>query len=163
MLHLWQLKLKLYINIQVKTFSCQYFNIFIAPTPVVVSRVNTTGRIFESTNVSLLCNVTVAPLDVESVVNITWFGPNGMITMNDTRYSFNTDRSLLTFTTALSDNGAQYYCTASYGASVTVPRSSLIYPSTATSSNTTINVESKLSYMYMHIAIYNTCTYYSFQ
>ena len=153
----------IYINIHVKTFSCQYFIIFIAPTLVVVSRVNTTGRIFESTDVSLLCNVTVAPLDVESVVNITWFGPNGMITMNDTRYSFNTDRSLLTFTTALSDNGAQYYCTASYGASVTAAQSSLIYPSTATSSNTTINVKSKLSYMYVHIAIYNTCTYHSFQ
>ena len=130
---------------------------------MVVSSVSTTGRIFESTDVSLLCNVTVAPLDVESVVNITWFGPNGMIKMNDTHYSFNTDRSLLTFTTALSDNGAQYYCTASYEASVTAARSSLIYPSVATSSNTTINVESKLSYMYMHVAIYNTCTYYSFQ
>ena len=113
---------------------------------MVVSRVNTTAHIFESTNVSLLCNVTVAPLDVESVVNITWFGPNGMITTDDTRYNFNADRSLLTFTTALSDNGAQYYCTASYGANVTVPRSSLIYPSAATSSNATVNVESKLNY-----------------
>ena len=95
---------------------------------MVVSSVSTTGRIFESTDVSLLCNVTVAPLDVESVVNITWFGPNGMITMNDTHYSISsgildmtTYGSLLTFTTALSDNGTQYYCTASYGASVTVP------------------------------------------
>ena len=114
---------------------------------MVVSSVNTTGRIFESTDVSLLCNVTVTPLDVESVVNITWFGPNGMITMNDTRYSFNTDRSLLTFTTALSDNGAQYYCTASYGASVA--RSSLIFPSNATSANTTVNVESKLNYAWI--------------
>ena len=124
---------------------------------MVVSSVNTTGRIFESTDVSLLCNVTVAPLDVESVVNITWFGPNGMITADDTRYNFNADRSLLTFTTALSDNGAQYYCTASYGASVTVPRSSLIYPSSEISDNTTVNVESKLSYMYvyMHVVIYN--------
>ena len=113
---------------------------------MVVSRVNTTGHIFESTNVSLLCNVIVAPLDVESVVNITWFGPNGMITKDDTCYSFNTDRSILTFTTDLSDNGTQYYCTASYGASVTVPRSSFIYPSTATSNNTTVNVESKLNY-----------------
>ena len=112
---------------------------------MVVSSVSTTGRIFESTDVSLLCIVTVAPLDVESVVNITWFGPNGMITMNDTRYSFNTDRSLLTFTTALSDNGAQYYCTASYGASVA--QSSLIFPSATTSANTTVNVESKLNYM----------------
>ena len=115
---------------------------------MVVSRVNTTGHIFESTNVSLLCNVTVAPLDVESVVNITWFGPNGMITTDITRYNFNADRSLLTFTTALSDNGTQYYCTASYGASVTVPRSSLIYPSAATSANATVNVDSKLNYAF---------------
>ena len=132
-----------------------FYIISTVPTPVVVSRVNTTGRIFESTNVSLLCNVTVTPLDVESVVNITWFGPNGMITMNDTCYNFNTDRSLLTFTTGLIDNGAQYYCTASYGASVTAARSSLIYPSSDTSDNTTVNVESKLSYMYVYI-IYNT-------
>ena len=123
---------------------------------MVVSSVNTTGRIFESTDVSLLCNVTVAPLDVESVVNITWFGPNGMITMNDTRYSISSGMldmtsygSLLTFTTALSDDGTQYYCTASYGASVTVPRSSLIFPSNVTSANTTVNVESKLSYAWI--------------
>ena len=122
--------------------------ILTAPTPVVVSSVNTTGSIFESTNVSLLCNVTVAPLDVESVVNITWFGPNGMITKDDTCYSFNTDRSILTFTTDLSDNGTQYYCTASYGASVTVPQSSLILSSAATSSNATVNVQSKLKYAY---------------
>ena len=113
---------------------------------MVVSRVNTTGRIFESTNVSLLCNVTVAPLDVESVVNITWFGPNGMITTDDTRYNFHTDRSLLIFTTALSDNGTQYYCTASNGASVIAARSSLIYTSTATSTKATVNVEGKLKY-----------------
>ena len=118
---------------------------------MVLSSVNTTGRIFESTNVSLLCNVTVASLDVESVVNITWFGPNGMITADDTRYNFNADRSLLTFTTALIDNGTQYYSTASYGASVTVPRSSLIYLSSDTSDNTTVNVESKLCYMHVDL------------
>ena len=127
---------------------------------MVVSSVNTTGRIFESTDVSLLCNVTVAPLDVESVVNITWFGPNGMITMNDTQYSISsgmldstTYGSLLTFTTALSDDGSLYYCTASYGANETVPRSSLIYPSAATSDNTTVIVESKLCYMYMYAVL----------
>ena len=120
---------------------------------MVVSSVSTTGRIFESTNVSLLCNVTVAPLDVESVVNITWFGPNGMITTYDTHYSFNTDRSLLAFTTALSDDGTQYYCTASYGANKTVTQSSLIYPSTAISDNTTVIVESKLCYMYMYAVL----------
>ena len=107
---------------------------------MVESSVSTTGRIFESTDVSLFCNVTVTSLDVESDVNITWFGPNGIIIIEDTHYN---DRSLLTFTTALSDNGTQYYCTASYGASVT---SSLIFPSNATSANTTVIVESKLNY-----------------
>ena len=118
---------------------------------MVLSSVSTTGRIFESTEVSLLCNVTVAPLDVESVVNITWFGLNGMIKTDDTCYNVNADRSLhvLTFTTALSDNGAQYYCTASYGASVIAARSSLIFPSNATSANTTVNVESKLNYAWI--------------
>ena len=112
---------------------------------MVVSSVSTTGRIFESTNVSLLCNVTVVPLDVESVVNITWFGPNGMITMNDARYDFNTDRSLLTFTIALSDNDTQYHCTASYGPNATsVTQYSFIYPSTGKSYNTMVIVESKL-------------------
>ena len=110
---------------------------------MVVSSVNTTGHIFESDDFPLLCNVTVgAPLDVESVVNITWFGPDGMIISDDTRYNSNADRSQLTLTTALSDNGTQYYCTASYGASVAVPRSSFIYPSTAKSYNRTVFVES---------------------
>ena len=121
---------------------------------MVESSVNTTGCMFESTDISLICNVTVAPLDVESVVNITWFGPNGMITMNDAHYSINsgmldltTYESLLTFTTALSDDGTQYYCTASHGANVTVPRSSLIYASTSTSDNTTVYVQSKFNHV----------------
>ena len=146
---------QLEVTIQCTCKNCylSIFHYFTVPTPVVLSSVNTTGRIFESTDVSLLCNVTVAPLDVESVVNITWFGPNEIITADDTRYNFNADRSLLTFTTALSDNGAQYYCTASYGANETVPRSTLIYPSAATSDNTTVNVESKLCYMYMYAVV----------
>ena len=111
---------------------------------MVVSSVNTTGCIFESTDVSLLCNVIVAPLDVEAIVNITWFGPNGTIAINGTQYIFNTDRTLLKFTTALSDNGSQYYCTANYGASVTAPQFSLIYSSTATSNITIVNVEGEL-------------------
>ena len=144
---------QLEVTIQCTCKNCylSIFHYFTVPTPVVLSSVNTTGRIFESTNVSLLCNVTVAPLDVESVVNITWFGPNGMITADNTRYNFNADRSLLTFTTALIDNGPRYYCTASYGANVTVPRSSLIYLSSDTSDNTTVNVESKLCYMHVDL------------
>ena len=149
---------QLQVTIQCTCKNCylSIFHYFTVPTPVVLSSVNTTGRIFESTDVSLLCNVTVAPLDVESVVNITWFGPNGTITADDTCYNFNADRSLLTFTTALSDNGTQYYCTASYGASMTAAQSSLIYSSTATSDNTTVLVESKLSYMYCTCIMYNT-------
>ena len=127
---------------------------------MVVSSVNITGLIFESDDFPLLCNVTVvAPLDVESVVNITWFGPDGMIISDDTRYNSNADRSQLTLTTVLSDNGTQYYCTASYGASVAVPQSSFIYPTTAKSYNRTVFVESKLYIMFFLIYFF---PHYSF-
>ena len=122
------------------------------PTPVVVSSVSTTGRIFESTDVSLLCNVTVAPLDVESVVNITWFGRNGIITMNDTLYGIDSGMinsmvygSFLNFTASFSDNATEYYCVASFGPANDTMRSELIIPVTATSNNIAVSVESKYS------------------
>ena len=118
---------------------------------MVVSSVNTTG-IFESTDVSLLCTVTVTPLDVESVVNITWFGPNGMITMNDTLYGIDSGMinsmvygSFLNFTTSFSDNATEYYCVASFGPADDVMRSELIIPVTATSNNVAVSVDSKYS------------------
>ena len=118
----------------------------------MVSSVNTTGRIFESSDVSLLCNVTVTLIDVDSVVNITWFGPNGMITMNDTRYVIDSGMinskvygSFLNFTTSFSDNATEYYCVASFGPADDVMRSELIIPVTATSNNIAVSVESKYS------------------
>ena len=125
----------------------------LVPTPVVTSSLNTTGRIFESNDIQLLCIVTTTPLDVEHNVTINWFGPNGLITMNDTKYSISTGEinstttdSSLTFTASLSDNGTDYYCTASVGPASTVSGFELIVTSdtvTSTNNNTVI-VESKL-------------------
>ncbi|XP_019857587.1 PREDICTED: uncharacterized protein LOC109585878 [Amphimedon queenslandica] len=120
-----------------------------ASTPVVTSRLNTTGRIFESNDIQLLCFVTFTPLDVEPNVNISWFGPNGLITMNDAKYSISTGEinpttngSSLTFTASLSDNGTDYYCTASVGPASTVNGFELIIPSdTVTSTSTNVIVE----------------------
>ena len=84
---------------------------------------------------------------MDHVVKISWFGPNGLI--NDTRYNISivminttTNGSSLTFTTSLSDNGADYYCTVSAS---TVNGFELIIPSAdVTSTNNTVMVESKL-------------------
>ena len=123
---------------------------FIAPTPAV--SISESVRVFESTSVTLLCNVTFTPLDVDHIVNISWFGPNGLIAMNDAQYSISvgminstTNGSGLMFDTYLSDNRTDYYCTASVGPANTVNGSELIMPSdTVTSSNTTVIVDSKL-------------------
>uniref|UniRef100_A0A1X7SND3 Ig-like domain-containing protein n=1 Tax=Amphimedon queenslandica TaxID=400682 RepID=A0A1X7SND3_AMPQE len=118
------------------------------PTPVVTASVNTTGRIFESNDIQLLCFVTITPLDVDQIVNISWFGPNGLITMNDAKYSISTGiinstnyESSLTFTASLSDNGTDYYCTASVGPASSVNGSELITPATATSNNINVIIE----------------------
>ena len=117
-----------------------------------MSSVNTTGRIFESNDIQLLCFVTFTTLDVELNVSINWFGPSGLITMNDTKYSISTreinsttNGSSLTFTASLSDNGTDYYCTASVGPDSNVNGFELIVPSdTVTSTITTVMAESKL-------------------
>ena len=120
---------------------------------MVTSSVNTTGHIFESNDIQLLCiAATTTPLDVELNVNVNWFGPNGLITMNDTRYNVSAEminstnyESSLTFTASLSDNGTDYYCTASVGPASNVNGFELIIPSaTVTSTNNTVMVESKL-------------------
>ena len=124
----------------------------VVPTPVVISSVNTTGHIFESHDIQLLCFATITPLDVDHIVTINWFGPNGLITMNDTEYSISTGElnsttngSVLTFTASLSDNGTDYYCSASVGPASTVNGFELIIPSdTVISTNNTVIVESKL-------------------
>ncbi|XP_019858997.1 PREDICTED: uncharacterized protein LOC105314694 [Amphimedon queenslandica] len=116
------------------------------PTPVVTTSLNTTGRIFESNDIQLLCIVTITPLDVNQTVNISWFGPNGLITMNDTRHDMSTRminsanfESSLTFTASLSDNGTDYYCTASVKLASDV--NELIVPTTARATNSTVIVE----------------------
>ena len=119
-----------------------------------MSNINTTGRLFESNDIQLLCTVTFNPLNVNHTVNINWFGPNGLITMNDAKYSISTGEinsttngSSLTFTASLSDNGTDYYCTASVGCASTFE---LIIPSdTVTSTSTTVIVESKLLFIYL--------------
>ncbi|XP_019851153.1 PREDICTED: uncharacterized protein LOC105312503 [Amphimedon queenslandica] len=111
--------------------------------------VNTTGRIFESDEIQLLCIVTITPLDIELNVTINWFGPNGLITMNDAKYSISTGiinsttiGSSLNFTASLSDNGTDYYCTASVGPASNVSRFELIIPSdTVTSTINNVMVE----------------------
>uniref|UniRef100_A0A1X7SH91 Ig-like domain-containing protein n=1 Tax=Amphimedon queenslandica TaxID=400682 RepID=A0A1X7SH91_AMPQE len=121
------------------------------PTPIVTARVNTTGCIFESNNIQLLCIVTITPLDVNHIVTINWFGPNGLITMDDAKYSISTGiinstnyESSLTFTASLSDNGTDYYCTAIVGPASTVNGFELIIPATATSNNINVIIESEL-------------------
>uniref|UniRef100_A0A1X7UP85 Uncharacterized protein n=1 Tax=Amphimedon queenslandica TaxID=400682 RepID=A0A1X7UP85_AMPQE len=118
------------------------------PTPMVTASVNTTGHIFESNDIQLLCIVTITPLDVNQTVDINWFGPNGLITMNDAKYSISTGiinsinyESNLTFTASLLDNGTDYYCTASVGPTSTVNGFELILPATAMSTNTTVIAE----------------------
>ena len=99
-----------------------------------------------------MCFATITPLDVDHIININWFGPNGLITMNDARYDISTGmnnsittRSSLTFTASLSDNGTDYYCTASVGPASTVNGFELIIPSaTVTSINNIVMVESML-------------------
>ena len=126
---------------------------------MVTSSLNTTGRIFESNDIQLLCFATITPLDVNRTVTINWFGPNGLITMNDTEYSISTGEinsittgSALTFTASLSDNGTGYYCTASVGPASTVNGFELIILSaTDTSSNITIIVESKIFFVYLWV------------
>lgn len=112
---------------------------------------STPGQIFESSKVSLQCNVTISPLDVEKNVGIVWFGPNGMITVNDSNYNIDIEMinsgtyfSFLNFTAMLSDNNTEYYCTTSIGPASNVTRKYLISSVNATSSNTTVVVESKI-------------------
>ena len=91
----------------------------------------------------MFCTITL--LDIELNVNINWFGLNGLIIMNNTEYNVSTGeinltttRNSLTFTTSLSDNGTDYYCTARVGPANTVNGFVLIIPATAISSSTTV-------------------------
>ena len=141
------------VSVQGQYNSClvinYYFIYYLAPAPTV--SISESVRVFESTTVTLLCNVTFTPLDVDHVVSISWFGPNGLITMDNTQYiisggmiNLTTNGSSLMFTASLSDNETGYYCTASVGPDSNVNGFELIIPSdTVTSTSTTVTVESK--------------------
>ena len=100
--------------------------------------------------VSLVCLVIMTSLDVDTNVNITWFGPNGVVVhdnahyiidtgqLNSTMYGSSLNISDLSLT---GDNGTQYYCRAQVGANDSFVFSSFIIPSEATSENVTVIVE----------------------
>ena len=100
--------------------------------------------------VSLECLVIITSLDVDTNVNITWFGPNGVVVHDNTRYNIDTGQlnstvygSSLNITdlSLTGDNGIQYYCTAQVGATDSFVFSSFVIPSAVTSENVTVIVE----------------------
>ena len=105
---------------------------------------------FESGMITLRCLVIVTSLDVDTNVNITWFGPNGVVVHDNTRYNIDTGQlnstvygsSLNISDLSLTgDNGTQYYCTALVGANDSFVFSSFVIPSETTSENVTVIVE----------------------
>ena len=64
-----------------------------------------------------------------------------------------TNGSGLMFPASLSDNGTDYYCTASVGPANTVNGFELIIPATVTSTNTTVIVDSKLLPFMLYISV----------
>ena len=100
--------------------------------------------------VSLECLVIITSLDVDTNVNITWFGPNGVVVHDNARYSIDNGQlnstvygSSLNITdlSLTGDNGKQYYCKAQVGANASFVFSSFVFPSEATSENVTVIVE----------------------
>ena len=100
--------------------------------------------------VSLVCLVIMTSLDVDTYVNITWFGPNGVVVHDNARYSIDTGKlnntvygsSLNIIDLSLTgDNGTQYYCKAIVEAWDSFVFSSFVIPSEATSEIVTIIVE----------------------
>ena len=122
------------------------------------------NRNFESGMVSLGCHVIITSLDVDTNVSITWFGPNGVVVHDNTRYSIDTGQlnntvygsSLNISDLSLTgDNGAQYYCRAQVGANASFVFSSFVIPSEARSENVTVIVEGTC------VILLNTVTYIS--
>ena len=108
------------------------------------------NRNFESGMVSLECFVIITSLGIDTNVNITWFGPNGVVVHDNTHYSIDTGQlnstmygsSLIISDLSLTgDNGTQYYCRAQVGANASFVFSSFIIPSEARSENVTVIVE----------------------
>ena len=119
--------------------------------------------------VSLGCFVIITSLDVDTNVNITWFGPNGVVVHNNARYIVDSGQlnstvygSSLNITdlSLTGDNGTQYYCTAKVGAADSFNFSLFLIPSEARSENITVTVEGTLVillntviYIPSHVAI----------
>ena len=140
---------------------------YIVPDPVVSTQVipnsELNNRNFENGMVSLGCRVMITPLDVDTNVNITWFGPNGVVVHDNDRYSIDTGQlnnavygsSLNISDLSLTgDDGTQYYCRAQVGAADSFNFSSFVIPSEATSENITVIVEGTL------VTLLNTVTYF---
>ena len=132
------------------------FSLFhiIVPDPVVSTLVTPNSELhnrnFESGMVSLGCLFIITSLDVDTNVNITWFGPNGVVIHDNARYIIDIGQlnntvygSSLNITdlSLIGDNGTQYYCRAQVGANDGFVFSSFIIPSEATSENITVIVE----------------------
>ena len=105
---------------------------------------------FESGMVSLGCLVIITPLDVDTNVNITWFGPNGVVVHDSDQYSIDTGQLYSTMygsslnisdLSLTGDNGTQYYCRAQVRANDSFVFSSFVIPSEARSENVTVIVE----------------------
>ena len=139
---------------------------YIVPDPVVSTLVTPNpelnNRSFESGMVSLGCLVIITSLDVDTNVNITWFGPNGVVVHDNDRYIIDTGQlnntvygSSLNITdlSLTGDNGTQYYCRAQVRANDSFVFSSFVIPSEARSENITVIVEGTC------VILLNTVTY----
>ena len=113
--------------------------------------------------VSLGCFVIITSLDVDTNVNITWFGQNGVVVHDDTQYIINTGQlnntvynSNLNITdlSLIGDNGTQYFCKTKVEANNSFVFSSLVIPSEGTSENVIVIVESMWSIQCLHILIF---------
>ena len=127
---------------------------YIVPDPTVSTLVTPNSELnnrnFESGMISLGCLVIITSLDVDTNVSITWFGPNGVVVHDNTRYSIDTGQLNTTvYGSSLNisdlsltgDNGTQYYCRAQVGVNDSFVFSPFVIPSEATSQNVTVIVE----------------------
>ena len=133
----------------------------LVPSPVVLSNITAgnrmLGRTFESGSIFLSClgNYTVMDNDV---VTVSWFGPNGLVLVDGSRYTTDLfiNRSTGFYDSVLTisdlsvsqDNGAQYYCVVEVSVDDTLPEAPYIIPGTAMSDNITITLEGTRLYCY---------------